>query len=250
MHNRLDPYWVEMPGRATFVYLGTYNHLHTLLLQPNSKSEIDVAAMHARILQAMQDGKVEERIRDQIAKNVGKALEGVTVFGFGLGGLASGVASATTSVVMKFIEWLLDDVLATDNLAPIVVTHKTARPNVGPPSSTVTYAKPAADGTLAPISHKYLLKRNLLPHHAPDEQGASEYGEREAIEWSHESTMPRTGALPFRMVNTRRSAVFWPATQQHGAHLFLPFTKSTGDAVYVLAVRTEVRLAPVTFQTD
>jgi hypothetical protein len=145
---------------------------------------------------------------------------------------------------MEIIEWLIETVFGRPDFLPVITTHTTHYTGTTLPLSFVSWStkEPGTDRSqpLTPVK--------LKPNYAalPPNDRYESVGD-DLIAWQGESQIPTGGPPPARLVNTRATPVFWARSYNNGGHVFIPVDTVDGDGRYAVALRTEVRLALVSF---
>jgi hypothetical protein len=246
-HDKLQRYWVEMPERANFVRLGERIHFHTTQFLDSQDDFLDWDELRRLIEEQLEKQDVEDKIEEKVKELLEDMLSSAgSILGQPIGSAAGPAAKGAAALAMEGIEWLIEAIFGRPDFHPILTAHTTLYNGASAPISTVAWSKgggtPGQDPRpLAP------LKLKPQYHTLPPADRYESIGE-EVIAWSGESRVPENRPTPAQLVNTRTSPVFWPPSYDYGGHVFIPVSTEDGDGNYAVALRTEVRLAFVTFE--
>ena len=243
-HPKLNRYWVEMPGRADFVRLGENIHYHSMHLTHESQGFLDWADLRKRIEEAIESNNVDEKIEDKVEDFFDGILEGVNLFGFPVGQVASSLANVARTIAMEIIDWAIDFLFGNPTFPSIIAIHHTLYNGKTKPMSSVLWQTKNPSSPEATPLRPQILKPNWYNLPANDRL---EYLSSRALSWEGESEIPTKGPLPAQLTNTRNSPVLWARSAAYGGHIFIPVSTVDSDGLYALALRTEVRLAYVQF---
>lgn len=244
------------------------------IIETKDTEELDdfLKKLRDRLTEELDKESTKEKIEKAIRDGIDSIAGGVTFFGFDIAQLAANGSKLAASALLTLIAWLMDQVFAEEAFQEIIVTHKTSgstkalqswvtwstrdrdsglatpfdpRENVPPPPP------PPPTNPNAPPPPPPISVVPPVPPLATRPLGSSTgamvaYGlDLPGITWTAESKVP--DFLPtdvnklFLLPNAAHGAIYWPPSWSYGGHVFLPVRARHSDAVYCLAVRTEVR---------
>lgn len=212
-----------------------------------------------RVEAELEKDDVKEKIEKAILDGIDSLAGGVTFLGFGVGKPAAAVSKMAASALMELIAWLLDHIFATEAFQEVIVAHKTTGTAEGLRSWVTWGTRDRDTGFATPIDPRADVPDVSISPTTPNPPpplstvtlgsytaARVAYAlELPGITWTSESKLPHF--LPsdvnklFLLPNAAHGAIYWPPAWDYGGHVFVPVRARHSDAVYCLALRTEVR---------
>lgn len=252
---RVNQYWPPFPSKATLIPTGESTWVDSFIIKTSDTDDPNPlwTKIEEKIREELNKESTKDKIKEKINDTLDDVLGDVTLFGIGLGGAASGAAKLATSAIIEFINWLLDEVFSEESFQTIVVTHKTKGGPAGVESwltwgtiETNTAKAISFDPRMDdPNIDTYDGKWRLSELKAYQKQHQTKGMDMPGIYWKGESMVP--DRLPgdinsdFTLRNAWAGEIYWPPHFKWGGHVFLPVKARESDAVYCIAIRTEVR---------
>lgn len=252
---RVSKYWPPYPKKATLIPTMETIWVDSFILKTSDTDEPNPLweKIEEKIKEEINKDQTKEKIKEKINDTLDDVLGDVTIFGIGLGGAASGVSKLAASAIIEFANWLLDEVFSEESFQTVVVAHKTkGGPNGleswltwGTVDNDTGKAKSYDPRTDDPMIEAYYGQHKLSEDKAFQRQHQTKGMDMPGIYWKGESLVP--DRLPsdinsiFSLPNASEGEIFWPPHFRWGGHVFLPIKAKESDAVYSIAIRTEVR---------
>lgn len=252
-NEEVEQYWPEWGVKAHLVPTGEHTWVYAAIVHTSDTDDPNPlwVTLRERLEEELDRERTREKLEELIEDGIDEILGDVDFFGLNVGAAAAGASKLMASGLIEFARWILEELEPGEAFQEIVVVHKTMDPGrtPGKPTSIVTWGtRDPASGETQPINPECAWDQGNAGGHGLNRYPAFLAQHRidtPGMAWDGESVIPRH--LPsetshgFLLPSAQDRAIYWPPDYQWGGHVFVPVRALRGNALYCLALRTEVR---------